>query len=84
MHAMNHQPIVQQALEDFQRVYPRPVVGRAHRVFVGRDEAAVIEMRPRAGEHRRFMVDVISRIGLPARYHYTIGADGELERRNED
>ncbi len=81
---MTHQPIVQQALEDFQRIYPRPVLGRAHRVFVGRDEAAIIEMKPRIGERRRFMVDVISRVGLASRYQYALGDDGELQRRDDD
>lgn len=81
---MKHQPLVQQALEDFQRLYPRPVMGRAHRVFVGRDEAAVIEMRPRDGEQRRFMIDVISRVGPPSRYQYAIGADGTIEGRRDD
>ncbi len=81
---MNQPPLAIQALEEFQRTYPHPVMGRAHRVFIGRDEIAVIETRPRSGERRRFMVDVISRVGLPARYHYAITEDGELERRSED
>ena len=81
---MNHTPLVRQALEEFQTTYPRPVVGRAHRVFIGRDEIAVIELRPRHQELRRFMVDVISRMGLPTRYHYAINDDGELERRDGD
>ena len=48
------------------------------------DEVTVIEMRPRDGEHRRFMLDVISRVGLPSRYIYAVLEDGELERRRED
>lgn len=83
-HPMANQPIVRQALEEFRRVYPSPVPGRAHRVFIGRDEVTVIEMRPRDGEHRRFMLDVISRVGLPSRYIYAVLEDGELERRRED
>ncbi len=81
---MKHQPLVQQAIEDFRRVYPHPAMGRAHRVFVGREEAAVIEVRPRTGEQRRFMIDVISRVGPPSRYHYALGEDGTLEGQQDD
>jgi hypothetical protein len=81
---MNHRTFVEHVLEEFQQTYPLPAIGRAHRVFVGRDEAAVIELRPEAGERRRFMVDVLNRMGLPTRYHYTIRDDGTLEGRRED
>lgn len=81
---MSNQPLARQALEEFRRVYPCSALGRAHRVFIGRDEVAVIEMRPRDGEQRRFMLDVISRVGLPSRYIYALLDDGGLERRQED
>ncbi|MGE0667993.1 MAG: hypothetical protein AB7O49_15660 [Sphingomonadales bacterium] len=81
---MRHQSLVREALAEFRRIYPDPMVGRAHRAFVGRDEIAVIETRPRAGEDRRFLVDVISRTGLPSRYHYALAGDGEPERVPEE
>ena len=81
---MNLQPLALEALSEFVRTYPQPVMGRAHRVFLGRDEIAVIEVRPRTGEYRRFLVDVITRVGLPVRYFFALRDDGAMERQDED